>query len=131
MYYPHSVKKSVINGKTGKSENETERGVTNSLERDKIIKRFGQKKYDTDPALKRYRELYREPPIPTSYRWIYSHFMYMWSNCAYDFNGNIIFTFETVNEYEQFSGIRFSLVEKKLLLKMKKWACETIVAFDK
>lgn len=129
LYYPYTKKNTVIktDGKTGrKNENTTyQYGYRNCDDRKKFKERFGDKwesLVETDSHYKKYRE----PPIPSGYLWIFGHFCNILTECERDFNGNPIFTFSTINSYEQCFMIHFSLVEKKLLFKMKHWFLETL-----
>jgi hypothetical protein len=55
--------------------------------------------------------------------------MLIWQNCEYDFGGNVVFTFRTVNEYVECMKVPFTVEDKRLLFKMKQWALETISEF--
>lgn len=126
MYYPHSVKKTVTDGKSGKKHEETVRGVRNSLDRDNFIKRFGEERFLKLTETDSYYKKYREPKIPVGCNWIWRHFLDIWNNCNTDFNGYPILSFAEINAYEQCMDIHFSLVEKRLLLKIRNWVLEEI-----
>ena len=68
----------------------------------------------------------REIPIPPEYSWIFKQFMQIWQGCEYDFVGNVIFTFRTINDYVECMKVPLTVEDKKMLLKMKAWACNTI-----
>ena len=68
----------------------------------------------------------RDIPIPKEFEWIFKHFMQIWQGCEYDFAGNVIFTFRTINEYVECYKVPFTVEDKKLLFKMKAWALNTI-----
>ena len=107
--------------------------MRNVDKREKFIQNFGGKDRkkgerrffeigETDEQYKKLREL----PPPPKFKWIYRHFMTIWQNCEYDFGGNVIFTFRTVNEYVECMKVPFTVEEKRLLFKMKQWALEAI-----
>lgn len=52
--------------------------------------------------------------------------MQIWENAEHDMMGNIIFTFRTINEYEQCFKVPFTVEDKRELLKMKFWAMGVI-----
>ncbi len=56
--------------------------------------------------------------------------MQIWQGCEYDFNGNPIFTFRTINDYVECMKVPLTVSDKKLLLKMKAWAMNTISEMD-
>ena len=68
----------------------------------------------------------RDIPIPKEYSWIFRHFMEIWRGCEYDFAGNIIFTFRTINDYVECMKVPLTVEDKKCLFRMKAWACNTI-----
>jgi hypothetical protein len=71
-------------------------------------------------------EKLKDIPPPPEYRWIFKHFMQIWENAEHDMMGNVIFTFRTINEYEQCFKVPFTVEDKKELLKMKFWAIAEI-----
>lgn len=105
--------------------------MRNSLVRDNFIKQYGKEKFDKMCETNKRFSKYREPPIPKQYKWIFNQFMFIWGNAEMDFNGNRIFTFQTLNEYEKCMKVYFTIVEKKLLFKMNQWVQETISDFSK
>lgn len=68
----------------------------------------------------------RDIPIPPEYKWIFRHFMEIWRGCEYDFGGNIVFTFRTINDYVECMKVPLTVEDKRCLFKMKAWACNTI-----
>lgn len=68
----------------------------------------------------------REIPVPPEYSWIFKKFLEIWQGCEYDFAGNIIFTFRTINDYVECMKVPLTVEDKKCILKMKAWACNTI-----
>lgn len=64
--------------------------------------------------------------IPLEYSWIWKHFLLIWKQCEYDFAGNIIFTYRTVNDYVECMKVPLTVDDKKCLFNMKAWALETI-----
>lgn len=112
-------------------ETETTYGVRNCLDRDKFVKSFGEEKFEKLTQTDKRFSRYREPPIPLGCNWIWEHFLDIWYNAERDFNGNVIFTPQTINEYEKCFGTKFSFVEKKLMFKMKMWINETIADLNK
>jgi hypothetical protein len=100
--------------------------VRNSLDRDRFLKSFGEKKFNYLVEHDSHYKKYREPPIPLGCRWIWNQFYFLWMECPRDFNGNVILGFQEINEYEKCMKIHFSLVEKKLIINMKHWVQETI-----
>jgi hypothetical protein len=118
--------------KGGKETTETEWKRNVDL-REKFIKSRGgnnrklgeQKFFEMGETEERYKKL-RDIPIPKEYNWIFKHFMQIWQGCDYDMMGNIIFTFHTINEYVECMEVPLTVEDKKMLLKMKAWACNTI-----
>lgn len=49
----------------------------------------------------------------------------IWNQCEYDFNGNPIFSYRTVNEYVECMKVPLSVLDKKMLFTIKNWALET------
>lgn len=131
MYYPHSVKRSVRDGKTGKLSETTQTGVRNCDQRKSLIDRFGEQRFkELQQKDSRYKK-YQEPEVPAGCKWLFGQFMYIWQNCEVDsFSGQRIFTFRTLNEYTDCMGTKLSILEKKLLLQMKHWADEQIAEFE-
>lgn len=68
----------------------------------------------------------RDIEIPEQYLWIWSHFLTIWQNCERDAFGNVVFTFRTINDYVECMKPNLTIQDKKVLLKMKNWASETI-----
>ena len=118
--------------KGGKETTETE-WKRNVDIREKFIKSRGgnnrklgeQKFFEMGEVEEKYKKL-RDIPIPKEYNWIFKHFMQIWQGCDYDMMGNIIFTFHTINEYVECMEVPLTVEDKKMLLKMKAWACNTI-----
>ena len=118
--------------KGGKETTETE-WKRNVDIREKFIKSRGgnnrklgeQKFFEMGETEERYKKL-RDIPIPKEYNWIFKHFMQIWQGCEYDMVGNIIFTFRTINDYVECMKVPFTVEDKKMLLKIKAWACNTI-----
>lgn len=50
----------------------------------------------------------------------------IWHNCEHDINGNVIFTFHTLNEYVECMKVPLSVRDKKMILKIKHWAANAI-----
>lgn len=74
---------------------------------------------------------FKEYPIPDGCKWIFSHFLAIWSNCTRDFNGNVQFGFRSIMDYMECMGVQFTVFERKLLVKMKDWVNETIYSMSK
>ena len=129
MYHPHSVKKTTI-GKGGKKSTKVDYGVRNSLDRDNFIKRFGKERFEKLCETDSHYKKYALPKFPDGTSWIWGQFLYIWKNCEHDFNGNTIFTFNAINEYEKCMKTSLSVYEKKMLLKIKEWACESIYELE-
>ena len=68
----------------------------------------------------------RDIPIPDRYRWIWKHVLNIWYQCEHDMMGNIIFTYGTVNDYVECMKVPLTVIDKKILFKMKGWALDTI-----
>ena len=105
--------------------------MRNSLDRDNFIKRFGKEKFEKLVQTDSYYKRFREPSIPLGCNWIWRHFMMIWQNCNHDFGGNPILSFGEINDYETCMKVKLSLVEKRLILKMKDWAMEKISELNK
>lgn len=71
----------------------------------------------------------RDIPVPPEYSWIWTQFLNIWQGCQYDFNGNPIFTFQTINEYVECMKVPLTVSDKKELLKIKAWAMNQIAEF--
>lgn len=52
--------------------------------------------------------------------------MLIWQNAEYDINGNVVFTYRTINEYVECMKVPLTVEDKKLLFKMKSWALGAI-----
>lgn len=99
--------------------------------REDFEKKFGKERFarlmETDPYYKKYREA----EMPPGCRWIFSQFMYVWTNAPRDgMSGQVIFTFSTLNDYVACMKTPLTVAEKKLLLKMSHWAKEVIADFE-
>lgn len=68
----------------------------------------------------------RDIPPPPQYEWIFRQFLQIWQNCEYDMNGNVIFTFRTINEYVECMKVPLTVEDKKCLFRMKQWALSAI-----
>lgn len=109
--------------------------MRNVDEREKIIElRSGPKKdrkrgerffFELGEKDEKWKKL-RDIPIPPEYSWIFRHFMEIWRGCEYDFAGNIIFTFRTINDYVECMKVPLTVEDKKCLFRMKVWAVNTI-----
>lgn len=130
MYYPYRKKTTKIDGKTGKKLESSERS-RHCIDRDNMVKRFGKDRFDKLVQNDSHYKMYREPEIPQGYKWIWRQYMFIRNNCGYDFNGNCIFTFQTINEYEKCMKVRFTIDEKYLLFRINGWAMESIAELDK
>ena len=110
--------------------------VRNCEIRDKFIKQHsgvngkdvkkGEKAFFAMGEKSEYWKQLRDIPIPPEYEWIFKHFMQIWQGCEYDFSGNVIFTFRTINEYMECYKVPLTVEDKKCLFKMKAWAMNTI-----
>lgn len=105
--------------------------VRNSDERDKFIEQFGIDRFDENAKKGKQFEKYVDIPMPEQYQYVFDHFMMIWANAEYDFNGNKIFSFGTVRDYEQCYGYKFTVKEKNLFFKMKNWATEVVNELNK
>lgn len=130
--------------KKGKEVTETE-WVRNITQREDFIKTKGgvdkdgnvidyQKGYEAFMLIsevdKKWNKL-RDIPIPEEYSWIWGHFLNIWNGCTYDFNGNVIFTFQTINEYVQCMKVPLSVEDKKELFRIRTWAVNVISELEK
>lgn len=100
-------------------------------ERKKFIEQFGIERFDKETGPGKTFEKFVDIPIPNQYSYIWEHFIYIWSQSDYDMNGNKIFTFGTVKEYQDLFGYDFSPNEIKLFFKMKNWAVEIVSELNK
>lgn len=100
-------------------------------ERDKFIKQFGEEEFNlmtqTD---ERYKNL-ESVPIPEGYDWVWSIFLDIWRNCERDMAGNVIFTTRSLIDYEECYETKIGVYNKRILMKMKQWALETICSLEK
>lgn len=103
--------------------------------REEFIKRRSGPKKDRKKGEKAFFEMgerdenwkkLRDIPIPPEYKWIFRHFLEIWRGCEYDFGGNIVFTFRTINDYVECMKVPLTVEDKRCLFKMKAWACNTI-----
>lgn len=122
------MKKKVLKG--GKETNKTEWLRNVDIREDFIKSRGGgkaaeQKFYELGETEERYRKL-RDIPIPKEYAWIFKHFLQIWQGCGRDMMGNIIFTFHTINDYVECMKVPLTVEDKKMILKIKAWAQNTI-----
>lgn len=121
LHSSYRKKKTVINGKNGKKSDEYE-WTSHYAEKKEFEARFGKERLEQMIKTQERFKQYREPDIPEGYRWLFQKFMDIWSHCGIDFNGNVIYSFDTVLDYEKFSGIVFTYFERRVLLKMGDWA---------
>ncbi|MCQ2081586.1 MAG: hypothetical protein MJZ11_08000 [Lachnospiraceae bacterium] len=104
--------------------------VRHCEERDKFIEQFGIERFDKEAQPGGTFEKYVDIPIPEQYQYVWEHFIYMWSQSEIDINGNRIFSFGTVKEYQDLFGYDFSIADKKMFFKMKNWATEIVCELD-
>ena len=96
-----------------------------------MIDKFGEERFKALAASDSRYSKYQDPEFVAGEKWIFTQFMNIWQNCGYDsFSGARIITFATINEYVECMKVPLTVAEKKLLLKMKHWADETIAGFD-
>lgn len=74
---------------------------------------------------KRFAKL-KDLPFPVRYSWIWGHFLAIWGNCETDVMGNRIITFRTINDYVECMKVPLSVIDKRILFKIKLWANEQI-----
>lgn len=111
--------------------------VRNADTREDFINKFGggdyQKGYEAFLKVclkdKKWEKL-KDISIPEQYEWIFSHFLNIWQGCEWSFSGSIIFSFRTIEEYESCMKVPLRVCDKKLLLKMKAWACNQIAEME-
>ena len=68
----------------------------------------------------------KDIPIPARYRWVWEHFIAIWQQCEIDFYGRRVLTYGTVNDYVKCMKVPLSVVDKRLIFKMKVWAFQQI-----
>ena len=120
-----------FNRKTNKNEKQSIY-ETNIEKRERFIAQCGEKTFYEKIAVKgSLWEKYKDIPVPRCFRWLFDKFLDIWYNSGYDFNGNVIFTYESVNEYETCMKVHFTIYEKRLLFQMKYWAMAIIKSFEK
>lgn len=87
---------------------------------------MGKEKFDSlAETSERFAKL-KDVPFPTRYSWIWGHFLAIWGQCETDMAGNRIFSFRTINEYVECMKVPLSVIDKRILFKMKIWANEQI-----
>lgn len=121
-------------GADGKRHKDTQTKVEmvrNCDERDNFIKQFGIEKFDKECQPGKTFEKYSDIPIPEQYNYIWEHFLTIWANSEFDFNGRKVISFGTVRDYEQCFGYSFTIKEKTLLFKIKNWAMEIVSELNK
>ena len=132
LYWPHSVKKQVRDGKTGKLREESESGIRNADRRDTLRKQFGEEKWKNLVENDSHYKKYKDPEVPEGNRWIFNQFLYIYFNSGFDsMGGSSLLSFHSLNAYVKCMEAPLTIAEKKLILKMKGWASETISDFDK
>ena len=111
--------------KKGKEQKET-KWLRNADARDKFINQHGMEKFLKNCEIdEKWRNL-QDIPIPARFEWLFKHFLNIWQGCEWSFGGSIIFTFQTIKDYQECMHVPFRVYDKKLLMKMKAWACNQI-----
>lgn len=60
------------------------------------------------------------------YEYVWGHFIAIWQQCTFDFGGNRIFTYATINEYVKCMCVNLTVYDKRMIFKIKAWAEEQI-----
>lgn len=78
---------------------------------------------------KKWNEL-KDIEIPHEYLWIWGHFIAIWQQCLFDFNGNRQFDYRTVMDYAECMKVPLTVKDKRIIFRMKVWAFEQIREMD-
>lgn len=87
---------------------------------------MGREKFEQLAKTSERFEKLQDIPFPVQYSWIWGHFLAIWGQCETDLMGNRIFTYRTINEYMECMKVPLTVVDKRILFKMKTWANEQI-----
>ena len=98
--------------------------MRNRDKREDFIKAHGEDDFERisklDPKWKQLENL----TLPIKFSWIWSQFIQIWGTCEHDFNGNVIFTPRAVLDYCECFKVSMTVYERRLLFRMKSWACD-------